>query len=279
MILINKLIKFYNSYNIKLVEDTFYELYENVLSYEELFFHLANPNSMSASTIKILNIGDDVNIREVSENAVSTVFRVVDKREYNLSFVDIFKSLRVIFTNFDDFIFTYNSGNFHDILLDSNISYVNIFANGNLIVKCKYFQSINGEYTDNVTLFVEYNIDNINRILNIKTDAVYTSANIRNCEFFSFLDEESNIDNEEINFKCNLDMLKNHLRENRLMLAYMSFLEAGKDLTMIKAKTGTSSENFMKNNAEITKLNVEIRKRYLQINNNQLVIYEGAKNE
>lgn len=279
MILINKLIEFYNSYNIKLVEDTFYELYENVLSYEELFFHLANPNSMSASIIKMLNIGDDVNIREVSENAVSTVFRVVDKREYNLSFVDIFKSLRVIFTNFDDFTFTYNSGNIHDILLDSNISYVNIFANGNLIVNCKYFQSINGEYTDNVTLFVEYNIDNINRILNIKTDVAYTSANIRNYEFFRFLDEDSNIDNEEINFKSNLDMLKNHLRENRLLLAYMSFLEAGKDLTMIKAKTGTSSENFIKNNTEITKLNVEIRKRYLQSKNNQLVIDEGAKNE
>ena len=271
MKLVDELNNYYRQFGLREIREDYIELNEDVLSYSELFFHLDNPNSISGANVRILNVGDMSFSIQGTKRSVSSIYRVVDQRKYTVNFKDVFLSIEHIFGNMDDYLFTFNSGEYHESSLGATISYSNIYANGFLIIKCKYFQSINDEHLDSVPLIIEYNLDNLSYIFGDEEPIDFSVEHLRDNEFSSYIFEEMDYENENILFDSHISESEVHLREKRFVLAYIALIKSYKDVEIIKGKTGIFSEKYIDNMKRIREIYFEIKNEYL----NQKAIVES----
>ena len=245
MKLVDELNNYYRKFGLKKIREDYIELNEDVLSYSELFFHLDNPNSISGANVRVLNVGDMSFSIQGTKRSVSSIYRVVDQRKHTVNFKDVFLSLKHIFGNMDDYLFTYNSGDYHEPSLGATVSYSNIYANGFLIVKCKYFQTINDEHLESIPLVIEYNLNNLSYVFGDEENNEFSVEQVRDSEFSSYIFEEIEFENDNILFTSHISESETHLREKRYILAYISLIKSCKDVEIIKGKTGIFSEKYI----------------------------------
>lgn len=277
MKLVDELNNYYRKFGLKKIREDYIELNEDVLSYSELFFHLDNPNSISGANVRVLNVGDMSFSIQGTKRSVSSIYRVVDQRKHTVNFKDVFLSLKHIFGNMDDYLFTYNSGDYHEPSLGATVSYSNIYANGFLIVKCKYFQTINDEHLESIPLVIEYNLNNLSYVFGDKENNEFSVEQVRDSEFSSYIFEEIEFENENILFTSHISESETHLREKRYILAYISLIKSCKDVEIIKGKTGIFSEKYIDNMKRIREIYFEIKNEYL--NQKAIVDSDGLKED
>lgn len=277
MKLVDELNNYYRKFGLKNIREDYIELNEDVLSYSELFFHLDNPNSISGANVRILNVGDMSFSIQGTKRSVSSIYRVVDQRKHTVNFKDVFLSLKHIFGNMDDYLFTYNSGDYHEPSLGATVSYSNIYANGFLIVKCKYFQTINDEHLESIPLVIEYNLNNLSYVFGDEENNEFSVEQVRDSEFSSYIFEEIEFENENILFTSHISESETHLREKRYILAYISLIKSCKDVEIIKGKTGIFSEKYIDNMKRIREIYFEIKNEYL--NQKAIVDSDGLKED
>ena len=277
MKLVDELNNYYRKFGLKKIREDYIELNEDVLSYSELFFHLDNPNSISGANVRVLNVGDMSFSIQGTKRSVSSTYRVVDQRKHTVNFKDVFLSLKHIFGNMDDYLFTYNSGDYHEPSLGATVSYSNIYANGFLIVKCKYFQTINDEHLESIPLVIEYNLNNLSYVFGDKENNEFSVEQVRDSEFSSYIFEEIEFENENILFTSHISESETHLREKRYILAYISLIKSCKDVEIIKGKTGIFSEKYIDNMKRIREIYFEIKNEYL--NQKAIVDSDGLKED
>ena len=277
MKLVDELNNYYRKFGLKKIREDYIELNEDVLSYSELFFHLDNPNSISGANVRVLNVGDMSFSIQGTKRSVSSIYRVVDQRKHTVNFKDVFLSLKHIFGNMDDYLFTYNSGDYHEPSLGATISYSNIYANGFLIVKCKYFQTINDEHLESIPLVIEYNLNNLSYVFGDEENNEFSVEQVRDSEFSSYIFEEIEFENENILFTSHISESETHLREKRYILAYISLIKSCKDVEIIKGKTGIFSEKYIDNMKRIREIYFEIKNEYL--NQKAIVDSDGLKED
>lgn len=277
MKLVDELNNYYRKFGLKKIREDYIELNEDVLSYSELFFHLDNPNSISGANVRVLNVGDMSFSIQGTKRSVSSIYRVVDQRKHTVNFKDVFLSLKHIFGNMDDYLFTYNSGDYHEPSLGATVSYSNIYANGFLIVKCKYFQTINDEHLESIPLVIEYNLNNLSYIFGDEENNEFSVEQVRDSEFSSYIFEEIEFENENILFTSHISESETHLREKRYILAYISLIKSCKDVEIIKGKTGIFSEKYIDNMKRIREIYFEIKNEYL--NQKAIVDSDGLKED
>lgn len=277
MKLVDELNNYYMQFGLKKIREDYIELNEDVLSYSELFFHLDNPNSISGANVRVLNVGDMSFSIQGTKRSVSSIYRVVDQRKYTVNFKDVFLSLKHIFGNMDDYLFTYNSGDYHEPSLGATVSYSNIYANGFLIVKCKYFQTINDEHLESIPLVIEYNLNNLSYVFGDEENNEFSVEQVRDSEFSSYIFEEIEFENENILFTSHISESETHLREKRYILAYISLIKSCKDVEIIKGKTGIFSEKYIDNMKRIREIYFEIKNEYL--NQKAIVDSDGLKED
>lgn len=275
MKLVDELNNYYMQFGLKKIREDYIELNEDVLSYSELFFHLDNPNSISGANIRVLNVGDMSFSIQGTKRSVSSIYRVVDQRKHTVNLRDIFLSIKHIFGNMEDYLFTFNSGEYHEPSLGATVSYTNIFANGFLIAKCKYFQTINEEHLESIPLIIEYNMDNLRYVFGDDDRRGFSVEKIRDDEFSSYIFEEMDFENENILFSSHIAESETHLREKRYVLAYIALIKSHKDVEIIKGKTGIFSEKYIDNMKRIREIYFEIRNEYL--NTKFIVDADGSK--
>lgn len=277
MKLVDELNNYYRKFGLKKIREDYIELNEDVLSYSELFFHLDNPNSISGANVRVLNVGDMSFSIQGTKRSVSSIYRVVDQRKHTVNFKDVFLSLKHIFGNMDDYLFTYNSGDYHEPSLGATVSYSNIYANGFLIVKCKYFQTINDEHLESIPLVIEYNLNNLSYVFGDEETNEFSVEQVRDSEFSSYIFEEIEFENENILFTSHISESETHLREKRYILAYISLIKSCKDVEIIKGKTGIFSEKYIDNMKRIREIYFEIKNEYL--NQKAIVDSDGLKED
>lgn len=277
MKLVDELNNYYRKFGLKKIREDYIELNEDVLSYSELFFHLDNPNSISGANVRVLNVGDMSFSIQGTKRSVSSIYRVVDQRKHTVNFKDVFLSLKHIFGNMDDYLFTYNSGDYHEPSLGATVSYSNIYANGFLIVKCKYFQTINDEHLESIPLVIEYNLNNLSYVFGDEENNEFSVEKVRDSEFSSYIFEEIEFENENILFTSHISESETHLREKRYILAYISLIKSCKDVEIIKGKTGIFSEKYIDNMKRIREIYFEIKNEYL--NQKAIVDSDGLKED
>lgn len=277
MKLVDELNNYYRKFGLKNIREDYIELNEDVLSYSELFFHLDNPNSISGANVRVLNVGDMSFSIQGTKRSVSSIYRVVDQRKHTVNFKDVFLSLKHIFGNMDDYLFTYNSGDYHEPSLGATVSYSNIYANGFLIVKCKYFQTINDEHLESIPLVIEYNLNNLSYVFGDEENNEFSVEQVRDSEFSSYIFEEIEFENENILFTSHISESEIHLREKRYILAYISLIKSCKDVEIIKGKTGIFSEKYIDNMKRIREIYFEIKNEYL--NQKAIVDSDGLKED
>lgn len=277
MKLVDELNNYYRKFGLKKIIEDYIELNEDVLSYSELFFHLDNPNSISGANVRVLNVGDMSFSIQGTKRSVSSIYRVVDQRKHTVNFKDVFLSLKHIFGNMDDYLFTYNSGDYHEPSLGATVSYSNIYANGFLIVKCKYFQTINDEHLESIPLVIEYNLNNLSYVFGDEENNEFSVEQVRDSEFSSYIFEEIEFENENILFTSHISESETHLREKRYILAYISLIKSCKDVEIIKGKTGIFSEKYIDNMKRIREIYFEIKNEYL--NQKAIVDSDGLKED
>lgn len=277
MKLVDELNNYYRKFGLKKIREDYIELNEDVLSYSELFFHLDNPNSISGANVRVLNVGDMSFSIQGTKRSVSSIYRVVDQRKHTVNFKDVFLSLKHIFGNMDDYLFTYNSGDYHEPSLGATVSYSNIYANGFLIVKCKYFQTINDEHLESIPLVIEYNLNNLSYVFGDEGNNEFSVEQVRDSEFSSYIFEEIEFENENILFTSHISESETHLREKRYILAYISLIKSCKDVEIIKGKTGIFSEKYIDNMKRIREIYFEIKNEYL--NQKAIVDSDGLKED
>lgn len=277
MKLVDELNNYYRKFGLKKIREDYIELNEDVLSYSELFFHLDNPNSISGANVRVLNVGDMSFSIQGTKRSVSSIYRVVDQRKHTVNFKDVFLSLKHIFGNMDDYLFTYNSGDYHEPSLGATVSYSNIYANGFLIVKCKYFQTINDEHLESIPLVIEYNLNNLYYVFGDEENNEFSVEQVRDSEFSSYIFEEIEFENENILFTSHISESETHLREKRYILAYISLIKSCKDVEIIKGKTGIFSEKYIDNMKRIREIYFEIKNEYL--NQKAIVDSDGLKED
>lgn len=277
MKLVDELSNYYRKFGLKKIREDYIELNEDVLSYSELFFHLDNPNSISGANVRVLNVGDMSFSIQGTKRSVSSIYRVVDQRKHTVNFKDVFLSLKHIFGNMDDYLFTYNSGDYHEPSLGATVSYSNIYANGFLIVKCKYFQTINDEHLESIPLVIEYNLNNLSYVFGDEETNEFSVEQVRDSEFSSYIFEEIEFENENILFTSHISESETHLREKRYILAYISLIKSCKDVEIIKGKTGIFSEKYIDNMKRIREIYFEIKNEYL--NQKAIVDSDGLKED
>lgn len=277
MKLVDELNNYYRKFGLKKIREDYIELNEDVLSYSELFFHLDNPNSISGANVRVLNVGDMSFSIQGTKRSVSSIYRVVDQRKHTVNFKDVFLSLKHIFGNMDDYLFTYNSGDYHEPSLGATVSYSNIYANGFLIVKCKYFQTINDEHLESIPLVIEYNLNNLSYVFGDEENSEFSVEQVRDSEFSSYIFEEIEFENENILFTSHISESETHLREKRYVLAYISLIKSCKDVEIIKGKTGIFSEKYIDNMKRIREIYFEIKNEYL--NQKAIVDSDGLKED
>lgn len=277
MKLVDELNNYYRKFGLKKIREDYIELNEDVLSYSELFFHLDNPNSISGANVRVLNVGDMSFSIQGTKRSVSSIYRVVDHRKHTVNFKDVFLSLKHIFGNMDDYLFTYNSGDYHEPSLGATVSYSNIYANGFLIVKCKYFQTINDEHLESIPLVIEYNLNNLSYVFGDEENNEFSVEQVRDSEFSSYIFEEIEFENENILFTSHISESETHLREKRYILAYISLIKSCKDVEIIKGKTGIFSEKYIDNMKRIREIYFEIKNEYL--NQKAIVDSDGLKED
>lgn len=277
MKLVDELNNYYRKFGLKKIREDYIELNEDVLSYSELFFHLDNPNSISGANVRVLNVGDMSFSIQGTKRSVSSIYRVVDQRKHTVNFKDVFLSLKHIFGNMDDYLFTYNSGDYHEPSLGATVSYSNIYANGFLIVKCKYFQTINDEHLESIPLVIEYNLNNLSYVFGDEENNEFSVEQVRDSEFSSYIFEEIEFENENILFTSHISESETHLREKRYILAYISLIKSCKDVEIIKGKTGIFSEKYIDNMKGIREIYFEIKNEYL--NQKAIVDSDGLKED
>lgn len=277
MKLVDELNNYYRKLGLKKIREDYIELNEDVLSYSELFFHLDNPNSISGANVRVLNVGDMSFSIQGTKRSVSSIYRVVDQRKHTVNFKDVFLSLKHIFGNMDDYLFTYNSGDYHEPSLGATVSYSNIYANGFLIVKCKYFQTINDEHLESIPLVIEYNLNNLSYVFGDEENNEFSVEQVRDSEFSSYIFEEIEFENENILFTSHISESETHLREKRYILAYISLIKSCKDVEIIKGKTGIFSEKYIDNMKRIREIYFEIKNEYL--NQKAIVDSDGLKED
>lgn len=277
MKLVDELNNYYRKFGLKKIREDYIELNEDVLSYSELFFHLDNPNSISGANVRVLNVGDMSFSIQGTKRSVSSIYRVVDQRKHTVNFKDVFLSLKHIFGNMDDYLFTYNSGDYHEPSLGATVSYSNIYANGFLIVKCKYFQTINDEHLESIPLVIEYNLNNLSYVFGDEENNEFSVEQVRDSEFSSYIFEEIEFENENILFTSHISESETHLREKRYILAYISLIKSCKDVEIIKGKTGIFSEKYIDNMKRIREIYFEIKNEYL--NQKAIVDSDGFKED
>lgn len=277
MKLVYELNNYYRKFGLKKIREDYIELNEDVLSYSELFFHLDNPNSISGANVRVLNVGDMSFSIQGTKRSVSSIYRVVDQRQHTVNFKDVFLSLKHIFGNMDDYLFTYNSGDYHEPSLGATVSYSNIYANGFLIVKCKYFQTINDEHLESIPLVIEYNLNNLSYVFGDEETNEFSVEQVRDSEFSSYIFEEIEFENENILFTSHISESEIHLREKRYILAYISLIKSCKDVEIIKGKTGIFSEKYIDNMKRIREIYFEIKNEYL--NQKAIVDSDGLKED
>lgn len=277
MKLVDELNNYYRKFGLKKIREDYIELNEDVLSYSELFFHLDNPNSISGANVRVLNVGDMSFSIQGTKRSVSSIYRVIDQRKHTVNFKDVFLSLKHIFGNMDDYLFTYNSGDYHEPSLGATVSYSNIYANGFLIVKCKYFQTINDEHLESIPLVIEYNLNNLSYVFGDEENNEFSVEQVRDSEFSSYIFEEIEFENENILFTSHISESEIHLREKRYILAYISLIKSCKDVEIIKGKTGIFSEKYIDNMKRIREIYFEIKNEYL--NQKAIVDSDGLKED
>ena len=277
MKLVDELNNYYRKFGLKKIREDYIELNEDVLSYSELFFHLDNPNSISGANVRVLNVGDMSFSIQGTKRSVSSIYRVVDQRKHTVNFKDVFLSLKHIFGNMDDYLFTYNSGDYHEPSLGATVSYSNIYANGFLIVKCKYFQTINDEHLESIPLVIEYNLNNLSYVFGDEENNEFSVEQVRDSEFSSYIFEEIEFENDNILFTSHISESETHLREKRYILAYISLIKSCKDVEIIKGKTGIFSEKYIDNMKRIREIYFEIKNEYL--NQKAIVDSDGLKED
>ena len=277
MKLVDELNNYYRKFGLKKIREDYIELNEDVLSYSELFFHLDNPNSISGANVRVLNVGDMSFSIQGTKRSVSSIYRVVDQRQHTVNFKDVFLSLKHIFGNMDDYLFTYNSGDYHEPSLGATVSYSNIYANGFLIVKCKYFQTINDEHLESIPLVIEYNLNNLSYVFGDEETNEFSVEQVRDSEFSSYIFEEIEFENENILFTSHISESEIHLREKRYILAYISLIKSCKDVEIIKGKTGIFSEKYIDNMKRIREIYFELKNEYL--NQKAIVDSDGLKED
>lgn len=277
MKLVDELNNYYRKFGLKKIREDYIELNEDVLSYSELFFHLDNPNSISGANVRVLNVGDMSFSIQGTKRSVSSIYRVVDQRKHTVNFKAVFLSLKHIFGNMDDYLFTYNSGDYHEPSLGATVSYSNIYANGFLIVKCKYFQTINDEHLESIPLVIEYNLNNLSYVFGDEENNEFSVEQVRDSEFSSYIFEEIEFENENILFTSHISESETHLREKRYILAYISLIKSCKDVEIIKGKTGIFSEKYIDNMKRIREIYFEIKNEYL--NQKAIVDSDGLKED
>ncbi len=277
MKLVDELNNYYRKFGLKKIREDYIELNEDVLSYSELFFHLDNPNSISGANVRVLNVGDMSFSIQGTKRSVSSIYRVIDQRKHTVNFKDVFLSLKHIFGNMDDYLFTYNSGDYHEPSLGATVSYSNIYANGFLIVKCKYFQTINDEHLESIPLVIEYNLNNLSYVFGDEETNEFSVEQVRDSEFSSYIFEEIEFENENILFTSYISESETHLREKRYILAYISLIKSCKDVEIIKGKTGIFSEKYIDNMKRIREIYFEIKNEYL--NQKAIVDSDGLKED
>lgn len=277
MKLVDELNNYYRKFGLKKIREDYIELNEDVLSYSELFFHLDNPNSISGANVRVLNVGDMSFSIQGTKRSVSSIYRVVDQRKHTVNFKDVFLSLKHIFGNMDDYLFTYNSGDYHEPSLGATVSYSNIYANGFLIVKCKYFQTINDEHLESIPLVIEYNLNNLSYVFGDEENNEFSVEQVRDSEFSSYIFEEIEFENENILFTSHISESETHLREKRYILAYISLIKSCKDVEIIKGKTGIFSEKYIDKMKRIREIYFEIKNEYL--NQKAIVDSDGLKED
>lgn len=277
MKLVDELNNYYRKFGLKNIREDYIELNEDVLSYSELFFHSDNPNSISGANVRVLNVGDMSFSIQGTKRSVSSIYRVVDQRKHTVNFKDVFLSLKHIFGNMDDYLFTYNSGDYHEPSLGATVSYSNIYANGFLIVKCKYFQTINDEHLESIPLVIEYNLNNLSYVFGDEENNEFSVEQVRDSEFSSYIFEEIEFENENILFTSHISESETHLREKRYILAYISLIKSCKDVEIIKGKTGIFSEKYIDNMKRIREIYFEIKNEYL--NQKAIVDSDGLKED
>lgn len=277
MKLVDELNNYYRKFGLKKIREDYIELNEDVLSYSELFFHLDNPNSISGANVRVLNVGDMSFSIQGTKRSVSSIYRVVDQRKHTVNFKDVFLSLKHIFGNMDDYLFTYNSGDYHEPSLGATVSYSNIYANGFLIVKCKYFQTINDEHLESIPLVIEYNLNNLSYVFGDEENNEFSVEQVRDSEFSSYIFEEIEFENENILFTSHISESETHLREKRYILAYISLIKSCKDVEIIKGKTGIFSEKYIDNMKRIREIYFEIKNEYS--NQKAIVDSDGLKED
>lgn len=277
MKLVDELNNYYRKFGLKKIREDYIELNEDVLSYSELFFHLDNPNSISGANVRVLNVGDMSFSIQGTKRSVSSIYRVIDQRKHTVNFKDVFLSLKHIFGNMDDYLFTYNSGDYHEPSLGATVSYSNIYANGFLIVKCKYFQTINDEHLESIPLVIEYNLNNLSYVFGDEENNEFSVEQVRDSEFSSYIFEEIEFENENILFTSHISESETHLREKRYILAYISLIKSCKDVEIIKGKTGIFSEKYIDNMKRIREIYFEIKNEYL--NQKAIVDSDGLKED
>lgn len=277
MKLVDELNNYYRKFGLEKIREDYIELNEDVLSYSELFFHLDNPNSISGANVRVLNVGDMSFSIQGTKRSVSSIYRVVDQRKHTVNFKDVFLSLKHIFGNMDDYLFTYNSGDYHEPSLGATVSYSNIYANGFLIVKCKYFQTINDEHLESIPLVIEYNLNNLSYVFGDEENNEFSVEQVRDSEFSSYIFEEIEFENENILFTSHISESETHLREKRYILAYISLIKSCKDVEIIKGKTGIFSEKYIDNMKRIREIYFEIKNEYL--NQKAIVDSDGLKED
>ncbi len=277
MKLVDELNNYYRKFGLKKIREDYIELNEDVLSYSELFFHLDNPNSISGANVRVLNVGDMSFSIQGTKRSVSSIYRVIDQRKHTVNFKDVFLSLKHIFGNMDDYLFTYNSGDYHEPSLGATVSYSNIYANGFLIVKCKYFQTINDEHLESIPLVIEYNLNNLSYVFGDEETNEFSVEQVRDSEFSSYIFEEIEFENENILFTSHISESETHLREKRYILAYISLIKSCKDVEIIKGKTGIFSEKYIDNMKRIREIYFEIKNEYL--NQKAIVDSDGLKED
>ena len=277
MKLVDELNNYYRKFGLKKIREDYIELNEDVLSYSELFFHLDNPNSISGANVRVLNVGDMSFSIQGTKRSVSSIYRVVDQRQHTVNFKDVFLSLKHIFGNMDDYLFTYNSGDYHEPSLGATVSYSNIYANGFLIVKSKYFQTINDEHLESIPLVIEYNLNNLSYVFGDEETNEFSVEQVRDSEFSSYIFEEIEFENENILFTSHISESEIHLREKRYILAYISLIKSCKDVEIIKGKTGIFSEKYIDNMKRIREIYFEIKNEYL--NQKAIVDSDGLKED
>ena len=177
----------------------------------------------------------------------------------------------------DDYLFTYNSGDYHEPSLGATVSYSNIYANGFLIVKCKYFQTINDEHLESIPLVIEYNLNNLSYVFDDEENNEFSVEQVRDSEFSSYIFEEIEFENENILFTSHISESETHLREKRYILAYISLIKSCKDVEIIKGKTGIFSEKYIDNMKRIREIYFEIKNEYL--NQKAIVDSDGLKED